>query len=55
MIVEQLELDEELYEHKKDKSLFLDDYVLNPAVISLVVKPEGKKAMSWEDFQRGYL
>lgn len=55
VIIEQLELDEELYEHKKDKSLFLDDYVLNPAVISLVVKPEGKKAMSWEDFQRGYL
>lgn len=55
VVIEQLELDEELYQHNKDKSLYLDEYVLNPAVISLMVKPEGKKAMSWEDFQRGYL
>ena len=56
VVIEQLELDEEVYKDNKDKPLFLHpDYTLNPAVISLTVKPEGKKSMSWEDFQRGYL
>ncbi len=73
IIIEQLELDEELYKENKDKPLLSglprrsssqwrdikqwqgDEYALNPAVISLMVKPEGKKAMPWEDFKRGYL
>lgn len=56
VIIEQLQLDEELYGQYKDQPLFLDtEYTLNPAVISLMIKPEWKKAMSWEDFKRGYL
>lgn len=55
VIIEELTIAEQLYEEHKGKVLFVDlQYTLNPAVLSLRVKPEGKKAMSWDDFRRGY-
>ena len=54
MIVDTLVIDEIKFEiYKRD--LLLQDGVLNPAIEKILLKPEGKKAMSWEDFQRGYL
>lgn len=56
IIVEQLKLDEELYKKHKNDGLFIDDeYNLNPAVVSLKVKPQWKQAMKREDFKNGYL
>ncbi len=64
--IDELVVDEELFIQYKDEWLFVDAQIpptplqkgglsLNPAVISLQVKPEWKKTMSWDDFKRGYL
>ena len=55
LVIEELVLDEILFAQYKDNGLLTKNFELNPAIISLKVKPEGKKAMSWEDFRRGYL
>lgn len=54
IIIEQLILDETIFASSQNQGLFIDDkYTLNPAIITLTIKPEGKKTMSWEDFLRG--
>ena len=55
MVIEELVLDEALFAQYKDDGLLSPNFELNPAVLSLKVKPEGKKVMWWEDFRRGYL
>ncbi len=56
VIIEELILDETLYTHYKENWLFVDEhYTLNSSVVSLKVKPEGKKAMDRESFKAGYL
>lgn len=37
-----------------EETLSASKPVLNPAITTLFLKPEGKKAMSWEDFLNGY-
>ena len=39
-----------MFEENKDKPLIVDEKILNPDVENLVVKPEGKKAMFWDEF-----
>lgn len=54
VIVDTLVIDEIKFEiYKRD--LLLQDGVLNPAIEKILLKPEGKKVMEWDDFQRGYL
>lgn len=53
-IIESLLLDENLYTSSSTEPL-VHGTTLHPAVISLMIKPEGKKAMSWESFVNGYL
>lgn len=54
VVVEKLVLDEERFKKSKLEPL-LNSKKLNPSVTELIVKPEGKKTMSWEDFGKGYL
>ncbi len=54
--IDELIIDESLFEQYKDKGLFIDNhYTLNPAIISLKVKPEWWKSMNRDDFLRGYI
>ena len=54
VIIEELSLDGKLYKENQDTAL-LDKKTLNPAVISIRLKPEGKKALEWKEFLNGYL
>jgi methionyl-tRNA formyltransferase len=53
-IIESLLLDENLYTSQSIEPL-IQGTTLHAAVRELIVKPEGKKAMSWEAFVNGYL
>lgn len=55
IVIEQLICDEDLFANHKHQPIILDWLELNPAVSSLFLKPEGKKAMPWSDFVNGYL
>ena len=55
VVVEELQLDENLFGNYEDAPLFLDGVTLNPCVKKLSLKPEGKKAMDRESFVNGYL
>lgn len=54
VIIEELKLDEKLFEEHKNGLLF-DGKNLNPAVIEIKVKPEWKKIMDWNSFVNGYI
>lgn len=54
VIVEELKLDEKIFEENK-KSPLIEWKNLNPAVIEIKVKPEGKKVMERESFVNGYI
>lgn len=54
VIIESLQIDESLYLLHKDESLFDDTFTLNPAVLSCLVKVEGKKTISWADRVQTY-
>ena len=53
VIVEALKLDEITFETHKKSPLF-QGKTLNSSVLSISVKPEGKKAMDWKSFCNGY-
>lgn len=53
VIIEELKLDENIFEENKKNTLF-EWMDLNTAVIDIKVKPEGKKGMTWEEFWRWY-
>lgn len=55
VLIEDLQLDQELYEKNKALSLVDEHFRLHPAVLSIQLKPEGKKAMDWLSFKNGYL
>lgn len=69
VIVEELKLDENLFEENKKNTLlnlvsfrkevawtkWMTEDLLNPSVIEIKVKPEGKKVMDWDGFKNGYL
>ena len=54
VIIEELKLSEPLYNSNDEVPLF-QDKDLNPAVIDIQLKPEGKKAMSRKEFLNGYM
>ncbi len=54
-VVEELVLDEDLYSKNIQQTLFTADKKLHPAVKNIVLKPEGKKWVSWTDFINSYL
>jgi len=53
VIIEELKLDEATFETHKKSPLF-QGKTLNQNVLSISVKPEGKKAMDWKSFCNGY-
>jgi len=61
VIVEQLVLDEMLFEKHKDESFISPLWQrgaggdLNPSIQTLIVKPEGSKSQSWDDFVKWYM
>ena len=55
VVIEELILDEVRFNELKDKSLFDKANKLNDAVKSILLKPEGKKAMDYKSFKNGYL
>ena len=54
VIIEELKLDENIFEENKNKDL-IDWKHLNPAVTGIKVKPEWKKVMERGSFVNGYL
>ena len=55
VVVEELVLDEVLFSEAKDQPLRDEDFRLNSCVKSLMLKPEGKKAMDFQSFKNGYV
>lgn len=56
IIIEKLRLLEHAYADNAESPLLFRDgeaWFMNPAVSELLVKPEGKKSMAWEEFVRG--
>ena len=54
IIIEELKLSESVYNSNEETPLF-KDRELNPAVIDIQLKPEGKKAMWRKEFLNGYM
>lgn len=54
VIIEHLELSEPLYNSNDEVPLF-QNKELNPAVLDIQLKPEGKKAMPRKEFLNGYI
>lgn len=55
IVIEELICDENLFHNSSSEPIIGENNILNDAVTSLLVKPEGKKAMNWSDFMNGYL
>ncbi len=55
IIIEQITLDTTSYIAQRNNPLLTEHNELNPAVSSLLVRPEGKKTMSRDDYLRGYV
>jgi methionyl-tRNA formyltransferase len=55
VIIEELKLDEFAYNSNEQAPVFQQDKQLNPAVENILLKPEGKKPMTWQEFSNGYL
>lgn len=61
-LIEDISLDPALFEQHKQQSLIQSSktadksqYEVNPAVSSLTIKPQGKKAITWQEFMSNYL
>ena len=54
VIIEQLVLDETLFAENKNQPL-IENNKTNPCIKTLMVKPEGSKSQSWDDFVKGYM
>lgn len=55
LVIEDLICDEDIFHNHADAPIIGEWVQLNPAVSSIFIKPEGKKAMPWSDFVNGYL
>lgn len=53
VIVEKLVLDKKLF--KSEAKMVSENNELHSSIVECIVKPEGKKAMSWNEFVRGYI
>ncbi|MEI8009193.1 MAG: hypothetical protein WCI00_07685 [bacterium] len=54
VIIESLKLNESVYNSNEEAPVFQDKN-LNPAILDIQLKPEGKKAMNWKEFLNGYM
>jgi len=54
VIIENLKLDQKLFESEKNKPLFIENE-LNKCVLDISLKPEWKKLMDRQSFKSGYL
>lgn len=55
VIIEHIEINPDQYNNSKSTLLVDNKNNLNPAVMQLLLKPEGKKTMSWEERKRWFL
>lgn len=55
IIVENLKLYEGIYLQTQDKPLINEKNELHEAVENIILKPEGKKPMTWQEFTNGYM
>lgn len=59
VLIEQLVIEEKDYINQKELPIYTphkdQTYTLHPSIRILLVKPEGKKSMSWWDFARWYI
>lgn len=53
--IENLILDPVSFEAHQEQNLRDQDFNLNPAIVAISLKPEGKKAMNFQSFKNGYL
>lgn len=54
-IIENIEVDNEIYDHQKHHPLVDKSNKLNIAIKNIWVKPEWKKLISWDEFIKGYI
>ena len=54
VIIESLKLNESVYNSNEEAPVFQDKNI-NPAILDIQLKPEGKKAMNWKEFLNGYM
>jgi hypothetical protein len=52
VIIEQLDVDQNIYSKSKYSTIIDSDYIIHPCIRRLLVKPEGKKSMSREEFKK---
>ncbi len=55
VIIEQLDVDQNIYSKSKYSTIIDSDYIIHPCIRRLLVKPEGKKSMSREEFKKWYI
>jgi methionyl-tRNA formyltransferase len=55
VIIESLTIDEQLCSTASTQPLANTSHDLHPDLQQCMVKPAGKKTMTWDDFVRGYL
>lgn len=62
VIIEEIVIDKEKYKDTYDDPLLniasdkqRDISPLHPAIKKIIIKPEGKKKMNWQEFERGYM
>lgn len=55
VIIEELDIDQNTYSELKYSPIADSDYIVNKCIKKLLVKPEGKKAMTREEFKIGYI
>ncbi len=53
VIIENLVVDQKLFE--TDMPMVNEENKLHSSITDCLVKPEGKKGMSWNEFVRGYV
>jgi hypothetical protein len=55
IIIEELRLNEYVYNGNEQAPLFHQNKTINLAVDAIILKPEGKRPMTWKEFSNGYL
>lgn len=55
IIIEALTLDKDRFAQSQDQPLINSDDTLNPAINTILLKPQGKKALDRTSFKNGYL
>lgn len=55
VIIEKMVFDHTPTARRGEEKMIDENNQLHASILECMVKPEGKKAMSWEEFKRGYI